>query len=168
MHIAIIGAAGMIGRKLTARLVKDGALNSKPIARLSLADVIAAERPAGFTGKVEIAAGDLVTSIHQATSRWRPDGVTTRLLAKDVALPFDAHIAHPDYAMTKLGHHPETLHVSRSFALGSDVQTILTIADADLPALASGNIKSLYQHGKVRIDGDISVAHRLGFLKGVI
>lgn len=58
MHIAIIGAAGMIGRKLTARLVKDGALNSKPIARLSLADVIAAERPAGFTGKVEIAAGD--------------------------------------------------------------------------------------------------------------
>jgi 3-hydroxyacyl-CoA dehydrogenase/3a,7a,12a-trihydroxy-5b-cholest-24-enoyl-CoA hydratase len=57
---------------------------------------------------------------------------------------------------------------SKSFALGGDVQTVLTIADADLPALASGNIKSLYQHGKVRIDGDISVAHRLGFLKGVI
>jgi 3-hydroxyacyl-CoA dehydrogenase/3a,7a,12a-trihydroxy-5b-cholest-24-enoyl-CoA hydratase len=57
---------------------------------------------------------------------------------------------------------------SKAFALGGDVQTVLTIADADLPALASGNIKSLYQHGKVRIDGDISVAHRLGFLKGVI
>ena len=27
MHILITGAAGMIGRKLTARLVKDGALN---------------------------------------------------------------------------------------------------------------------------------------------
>src|SRR6185312_7686967 len=52
--------------------------------------------------------------------------------------------------------------------LGGSSKATLTIADADLPALASGNIKSLYQHGKVRIDGDISVAHRLGFLKGVI
>jgi 3-hydroxyacyl-CoA dehydrogenase/3a,7a,12a-trihydroxy-5b-cholest-24-enoyl-CoA hydratase len=52
--------------------------------------------------------------------------------------------------------------------LGGDSKTVLVIADADLPALAAGNIKSLYQHGKVRIDGDISVAHRLGFLKGVI
>ena len=57
---------------------------------------------------------------------------------------------------------------SKSFELGGSSKTVLTIADADLPALAAGNIKSLYQHGKVRIDGDISVAHRLGFLKGVI
>ena len=44
----------------------------------------------------------------------------------------------------------------------------MTIADADLPALASGNVKSLYQHGKLRVDGDVSVAHRLGFLKGLL
>lgn len=61
----------------------------------------------------------LVTSLHQATSSWRPDGIVTRLLAKDIAVPFDARIAHPDYGMTRLGQHPETLHVSRSFALGS-------------------------------------------------
>ena len=30
MHILITGAAGMIGRKLTARLVKDGTLNGQP------------------------------------------------------------------------------------------------------------------------------------------
>ena len=40
MHIAIIGAAGMIGRKLTARLVADGRLAGQAINRLSLADVI--------------------------------------------------------------------------------------------------------------------------------
>ena len=57
---------------------------------------------------------------------------------------------------------------TKTFELGGDTATTLAIADADLPALAAGNIKSLYQHGKVRIDGDISVAHRLGFLKGVI
>jgi nucleoside-diphosphate-sugar epimerase len=40
MHIFITGAAGMIGRKLTERLVKDGALNGRPIERLSLHDIV--------------------------------------------------------------------------------------------------------------------------------
>ena len=59
MHILITGAAGMIGRKLTARLVKDGKLNGQPIDHLTLTDVVAAEKPAGFKGKVDISTGDL-------------------------------------------------------------------------------------------------------------
>src|SRR5665647_1813791 len=59
MHIVITGAAGMIGRKLTARLVKDGGLNGSPIDKLTLTDVVAAEKPEGFTGKVDIVTGDL-------------------------------------------------------------------------------------------------------------
>jgi nucleoside-diphosphate-sugar epimerase len=59
MHILITGAAGMIGRKLTARLVKDGKLNGHPIDHLTLTDVVAAEKPAGFKGKVDISTCDL-------------------------------------------------------------------------------------------------------------
>jgi nucleoside-diphosphate-sugar epimerase len=59
MHILITGAAGMIGRKLTARLVKDGALNGKPIAQLTLIDVVAPQKPEKFSGKVETAAADI-------------------------------------------------------------------------------------------------------------
>ena len=59
MHILITGAAGMIGRKLTARLVKDGALNGRSIERLTLVDVVAPEQPAGFAGRVELATADL-------------------------------------------------------------------------------------------------------------
>jgi D-erythronate 2-dehydrogenase len=59
MHILITGAAGMIGRKLTARLVKDGKLNGQPIDHLTLTDVVAAEKPADFKGKVDISTGDL-------------------------------------------------------------------------------------------------------------
>jgi len=59
MHILITGAAGMIGRKLTARLVKDGQLNGKEIDRLTLIDVVAPEKPAGFAGTVELSASDL-------------------------------------------------------------------------------------------------------------
>ena len=59
MHILIIGAAGMIGRKLTERLVKDGGLGGKPVTELSLVDVVAPEAPAGFTGKVTSWAVDI-------------------------------------------------------------------------------------------------------------
>ncbi len=57
MHILITGAAGMIGRKLVERLVKDGAIGGRPIERLTLLDVVAPAKPAGF--KVEAVAADL-------------------------------------------------------------------------------------------------------------
>ena len=59
MHILITGAAGMIGRKLTERLVKDGKLNGRAIDRLTLIDVVAPQAPAGFAGKVDAVTSDL-------------------------------------------------------------------------------------------------------------
>jgi D-erythronate 2-dehydrogenase len=59
MHILIIGAAGMVGRKLTDRLVRDKALGGKPIDALTLVDVVAPEKPAGFAGTVETVTADL-------------------------------------------------------------------------------------------------------------
>lgn len=59
MHILITGAAGMIGRKLTARLIKDGQLNRQNIDRLTLIDIVASEKPAGFAGAVEVLTSDL-------------------------------------------------------------------------------------------------------------
>jgi nucleoside-diphosphate-sugar epimerase len=59
MHILVIGAAGMIGRKLTARLVDDGALNARPIGKLTLVDVNAPAKPDKFGGTVESVAADI-------------------------------------------------------------------------------------------------------------
>ncbi|MBX9458549.1 MAG: SDR family oxidoreductase [Rhizobium sp.] len=59
MKIAIIGAAGMVGRKLTQRLVSEGTLRGATINSLLLADVVASDAPAGFTGETVIQAGDL-------------------------------------------------------------------------------------------------------------
>jgi 3-hydroxyacyl-CoA dehydrogenase/3a,7a,12a-trihydroxy-5b-cholest-24-enoyl-CoA hydratase len=60
--------------------------------------------------------------------------------------------------------------LARTYALGGTTEATLTLADADLAALASGKatIKSLFQHGKLRVDGDVSVAHRLGILNKLI
>ena len=58
-HIAILGAAGMIGRKLAERLVADGRLAGAAVDRLTLLDVIEPPAPAGFAGAVTRAALDL-------------------------------------------------------------------------------------------------------------
>ena len=59
MHILIIGAAGMVGAKLAARLAKDGAIGGKPIDRLTLVDVVPAQAPAGVSFAVATEAADL-------------------------------------------------------------------------------------------------------------
>src|SRR5262249_29803588 len=58
MHILITGAAGMIGRKLTERLARDGALDGRLIERLTLTDVIAPPEPK-FAGAVDASASDI-------------------------------------------------------------------------------------------------------------
>jgi nucleoside-diphosphate-sugar epimerase len=59
MHILITGAAGMIGRKLTARLVADGGVAGHVIDRMTLTDIVAPEAPAGAAFPVATAASDL-------------------------------------------------------------------------------------------------------------
>lgn len=58
MHVLIIGAAGMIGRKLTAALIKKGELRGKPISALTLVDVIEPAK-VEFSGTVTTAVADL-------------------------------------------------------------------------------------------------------------
>jgi nucleoside-diphosphate-sugar epimerase len=59
MHILITGAAGMIGRKLTARLIADGALNGQPVDRLTLLDVSEPERPGRAGARIDAVAADI-------------------------------------------------------------------------------------------------------------
>lgn len=41
MHILVLGAAGMVGRKLSGRLLRDGHLGKREISRMTLQDVVA-------------------------------------------------------------------------------------------------------------------------------
>ena len=61
MKILITGAAGMIGRKLTARLLADGELNGQVIERLDLVDIVASSLDGldGDTSLCEVIVGDL-------------------------------------------------------------------------------------------------------------
>ncbi len=59
MNVLVTGAAGMIGRKLTERLVKDGALNGKPIDRIKLVDVVPPTAPTGSTDHLDAGSADI-------------------------------------------------------------------------------------------------------------
>ncbi len=69
MHVLVIGASGMVGRKLVAALISKAEIAGKVIARLTLADVVAPTAP-HFTGRVETVAADL-----------SDPGVATKLVA---------------------------------------------------------------------------------------
>jgi nucleoside-diphosphate-sugar epimerase len=59
LHILILGAAGMIGRKLTGRLSRDGRLGKREIGRLTLHDVVTPQSVAA-PFPVDVKTGDFV------------------------------------------------------------------------------------------------------------
>ena len=59
MKVLIVGAAGMVGRKLTARLVADGKLAGKAITHAHLVDIVAPEKPAGAPFPAAVDAFDI-------------------------------------------------------------------------------------------------------------
>jgi nucleoside-diphosphate-sugar epimerase len=74
MHIAIIGAAGMVGRKFTESLARQPQLGEATVQRLDLWDVVRAQPPAGFSGRVDCHAADLSQpGAAAAVAATRPD-----------------------------------------------------------------------------------------------
>ncbi|SJM32776.1 D-erythronate dehydrogenase [Mesorhizobium delmotii] len=62
MRVLITGAAGMVGRKLIARLAKDGTLSGRKIAALELHDIVPPQAPALEGVGVTIHTGDLAAA----------------------------------------------------------------------------------------------------------
>lgn len=58
MQVLVLGAAGMIGRKLADSLVRDGGIAGKEITGMTLVDVVEPAKPAGFSGRVVTEAVD--------------------------------------------------------------------------------------------------------------
>lgn len=56
MKVLVIGAAGMVGRKLTAALLEAGQVAAQPIESLTLADIIAPAKPTASVSITSVAA----------------------------------------------------------------------------------------------------------------
>jgi nucleoside-diphosphate-sugar epimerase len=127
MHILITGAAGMIGRKLTARLVDAAELNGRAIDKLTLVDVGAPQRPETFTGTVETIGADIADAAAAAVAG-RPDvifhlaavvsGEAELDFAKGMRVNLDGSRALLE-AVRGSGHNPRLVFTSSIAAFGA-------------------------------------------------
>jgi nucleoside-diphosphate-sugar epimerase len=92
LHVLVLGAAGMVGRKLSERLLRDGRLGDKDITRLTLHDVVAPARPEKPGFPVETATGDFaVPGAAEKLIADRPDVIfhLAAIVSGEAELDFD-------------------------------------------------------------------------------
>ena len=134
MRVLVTGAAGMLGRKLTARIVADGGIGGRAVSALHLTDIVCPEQSAaGFT--IETSAGDF--SVPGAAERlvgFRPDlvfhlaaivsGEAERDLDKGLRINLDGTRALFD-ALRVTGSHPRVVFASSIAVFGGPYPDII-------------------------------------------
>jgi D-erythronate 2-dehydrogenase len=74
LHILVLGAAGMVGRKLSERLLRDGRLGRSDITHLTLHDVVAPAKPEKSGFPIDVVSGDFaVPGAAEKLIAGRPD-----------------------------------------------------------------------------------------------
>ena len=92
MHILVLGAAGMVGRKLIDRLLRDGRLGNREITKMTLQDVVAAARPAKPSFPIDIVTSDFSDpATAPAVIKARPDVIfhLAAIVSGEAELDFD-------------------------------------------------------------------------------
>ena len=92
MHILVLGAAGMVGRKLTERLLRDGRLGKSDITRMTLQDVVAPAQPAKSGFPVDTVTCDFaVAGAAEKLVADRPDVIfhLAAIVSGEAELDFD-------------------------------------------------------------------------------
>jgi nucleoside-diphosphate-sugar epimerase len=76
VRVLVVGAAGMLGRKLAERLARDGAIAGARVSQMSLVDVVEPELPDGATFRIDALVADVADPevVHDLVSN-RPDVV---------------------------------------------------------------------------------------------
>ena len=92
MHILVLGAAGMVGRKLTERLLRDCHLGKRDITRMTLQDVVAPAAPAKAGFPVDTVTCDFaVSGVAEKLVADRPDVIfhLAAIVSGEAELDFD-------------------------------------------------------------------------------
>jgi nucleoside-diphosphate-sugar epimerase len=130
MHILVTGAAGMIGRKLTERLAKDGALHGAAIDKFTLTDVFPANAPPA-SAAVDIVTEDLASpGVAERLVAGRPDVIfhTAGVVSAEAELDFEkGYRSNLDGMLALLeairkagdGYHPKLVFTSSCATFGS-------------------------------------------------
>jgi D-erythronate 2-dehydrogenase len=174
VHVLILGAAGMIGRKLTARLVADGNVGGRAVERLTLADVLPPDQPASAAGQVELVATDLAApGAAESLVEARPDLIFH--LAAIVSGEAEAHfekgyrvnldgtralLEAVRAAHTADGYHPRLVFTSSVAVYGAPLPNPIPEDFQETPLTSYGTQKAI---------GELLLADysRRGFVDGI-
>lgn len=172
MHILITGAAGMIGRKLTEKLVTDRGLDNKPVEKLTLLDIVAPERPKGFSDHVKTRAADLAEpGVAEKAIAERPEMIfhLAGVVSGDAELNFEkGYRANLDGMRTLLeairktgdGYKPRLVFTSSMAVYGAPFHNVID-DDFHLTPLTS------YGTQKMMCEALLADYTRKGYVEGV-
>ena len=172
MHILVLGAAGMVGRKLVDRLVADGRLGKNAVSKMTLHDVVAAKQPekAGFP--VEILSGDFaVPGVAEKLIAGRPDVVfhLAAIVSGEAELDFDkgyrinldgTRMLFDAIRLAGGGYKPRVVFTSSIAVFGAPFPDAIGDEFFNTPLLSYGTQKTI---------GELLLADytRRGFMDGV-
>ena len=172
MHILVLGAAGMVGRKLVDRLLRDGGLGGRDITRMTLHDVVAAKQPekAGFP--VETLAGDFaVAGVAEKLVADRPDVIfhLAAIVSGEAELDFDkgyrinldgTRMLFDAIRLAGGGYKPRVVFTSSIAVFGAPFPDAISDEFFNTPLLSYGTQKAI---------GELLLADysRRGFMDGV-
>src|SRR5689334_17057350 len=149
MHVAVTGAAGMIGRKLVARLGEDGRLGDAELERLTLMDVEAPDPPPSG----ESFAGDLADpATAQRLVDGRPDVIVhlAAVVSGEAEADFDkGYRVNLDGTRTLLetiraaAYRPRVVLASSIAVFGAPLPTPIPEDFATLPLTSYGTQKAI-------------------------
>jgi nucleoside-diphosphate-sugar epimerase len=172
MRILIIGAAGMLGRKLVERLAREGRLGPERVAHVSLVDVGVAEPPADAGLAVESTVADLAEpGVAAAIVAGRPDvifhlaavvsGEAEQDLEKGYRVNLDAtRLLFDAIRACGPGYRPRVVFSSSIAVFGPPFPDVIGDDHVTTPATSYGTQKAM-------IELLLSDYARRGFLDGV-
>jgi D-erythronate 2-dehydrogenase len=172
LHILILGAAGMIGRKLVGRLLSDGRVGNRDISRMTLHDVMVPKQPekAGFP--VEVTSGDFaLPGVAEKLIAGRPDVIfhLAAIVSGEAELDFDkgyrinldgTRMLFDAIRLAGGGYKPRVVFTSSIAVFGAPFPDAISDEFFNTPLLSYGTQKAI---------GELLLADysRRGFMDGV-
>ena len=172
MHILVLGAAGMVGRKLVDRLVADGRLGNNDITKMTLHDVVAAKKPEKASFPVEVLSGDFaIPGVPEKLISGRPDVVfhLAAIVSGEAELDFDkgyrinldgTRMLFDAIRLAGGGYKPRVVFTSSIAVFGAPFPDAIGDEFFNTPLLSYGTQKAI---------GELLLADytRRGFMDGV-
>lgn len=172
MRILVLGGAGMIGRKLLARLARDGGLGERPIAQVHLVDVVAPETAIAVPFAVTGEATDITDpAVAQRLVAARPElifhlaAVVSGAAEADFDLGYRVNLAATQALFEAIravgdGYRPRVVFTSSLAVYGAPLPDIVPDTHHLTPLTSYGTQKAI---------GELLLADysRRGFLDGV-